>query len=399
LFKEAELQNYFQDDCVTEFENRSKDLSKDLPDGTAVLYPISFDDRIELLLSFKTKDAPVQTLQLPPSYIDKKRLEEEIDLFLNNIDVVKKLNTMSRRERSRAQKTLEEWTKEWLPELRTANYMTNLYQWLIEPINNTLEQGIEMLVIVPDGKLRTLPFAALYNGEKFLIEEKYALAVIPGLQLTDFKPISHRKIKALLTGLSVEIGEYSALQAKEELKEISKHLPNNETLLNETFVIDNVRHQLEQTSYSVVHFATHGNFARDPNNTFLLTYDATKEPNDLLRMNCLEALISMTELRKKPVELLTFSACQTALGDKRAALGLAGVALKSGARSALATLWSVNDTATMTLVKYFYEALGNNLTKAQALQQAQTKLLEEHLKDSYEHPYYWGAFLLIGNWL
>jgi len=387
---------------VTEFENRSKDLSKDLPDGTAVLYPISFDDRIELLLSFKTKDAQVQTLLLPPSYIDKKRLTREIDLFLESIDVGKRLKTMSRRDR--AQKTHVEWTKEWLQKLRTANYMTNLYQWLIEPINSTLkQQRIKMLVIVPDGKLRTLPFAALYNGKNFLIEEDYALAVIPGLQLTDLKRISHRNIKALLTGLSVdipvEVAEYKALKAEDELRAISKHLPNHQTLLNETFVIDNVRHQLEQTSYSVVHFATHGHFAKNPNNTFLLTYDAKKDPNDLLRMNCLEALIGMTELRKKPVELLTFSACQTALGDKRAALGLAGVALKSGARSALATLWSVNDTATMTLVKYFYEALGNNLTKAQALQQAQQKLLLEHLKDGYEHPYYWGAFLLIGNWL
>jgi len=403
LFKEAELQNYFQDDCVTEFENQSKDLSKDLPDGTAVLYPISFDDRIELLLSFKTKDfAQVQTLLLPPSKINKKRLTREIDLFLESIDVVKRLNTMSRR--ARAQKELEEWTKEWLQELRKADYMTNLYRWLIKPINNTLEQQrIKMLVIVPDGKLRTLPFAALYNGEKFLIEEQYALAVIPGLQLTDLTPISHENIKALLTGLSVdiavEVSDYSALKAKEELEEISKHLPNNETLFNETFVIDNVRHQLEQTSYSVVHFATHGNFARDPNNTFLLTYDAKKDPNALLRMNCLEALISMTELRKKPVELLTFSACKTALGDERAALGLAGVALKSGARSALATLWSVNDTATRVLVSNFYEALGNKLSKAQALQQAQKKLFMKYHQDGYEHPYYWGAFLLIGNWL
>jgi CHAT domain-containing protein len=399
-FKKVELQNYFQDDCVTELENKSKDLSKDLPNGTAILYPISFDDRIELLLSFKTKDAQVQTLQLPPSHIGKERLTQEIDKFLENIDVGERLKTMSRRKR--AQKTLEEWIEEWLPEFRKADYVKNLYQWLIEPINNTLkQQGIKTLVIVPDGKLRTLPFAALYNGKKFLIED-YALAVIPGLQLTDFKSISHRNIKALLTGLSVDItvetGKYSALQAEKELTKISKHLPNNKTLLNKKFVIDNVKSQLEQTSYSVVHFATHGHFAKNPNNTFLLTYDAKDNPSALLRMNCLEALISMTEFRKKPVELLTFSACESALGDKRAALGLAGVALKSGARSALATLWSVNDTATITLVKYFYEALSNNFTKAQALQEAQKKLLMKHFKDGYEHPYYWGAFLLIGNW-
>jgi len=403
-FKEAELQNYFQDDCVTELENSVKDLSKDLPNETAVLYPILFDDRIELLLSFKAKNATVKTLQLPRSRINKERLTQEIDRFRENIDVGNRLKTMSRRQR--AQKPHEEWVKEWLQELRQADYTTNLYRWLIEPINDILKQhDIKTLVIVPDGKLRNIPFAALYNGEKFLIEEDYAIAVIPGLQLTDMTPISHKNIIALLTGLSVnistEMGEFPALQARKELEKISKHLLKRELLLNNAFVIDNIRHLLEQTSYSVIHFATHGHFSEDPNNTFLLTYDAKNDPSALLRMNCLEALISMTEFRQQPVELITFSACQTALGKERAALGLAGVALKSGARSALATLWSVNDTAARVLVSHFYEALNSNndFSKAQALQYAQKKLLKEHHQYGYEHPYYWGGFLLIGNWL
>jgi CHAT domain-containing protein len=101
-------------------------------------------------------------------------------------------------------------------------------------------------------------------------------------------------------------------------------------------------------------------------------------------------------LRKNPVELLTLSACQTAVGDERAALGLAGVAIKAGARSALASLWFVNDESTSKLVTEFYQQLQNpTLSKAQALQQAQKSLMEQ----GYQHPLYWAPFLLIGNWL
>jgi CHAT domain-containing protein len=407
LFKEAELQNYFQNSCVTQLENNIQNLTKDLPPNTAVLYPILFEDRVELLLTLR-QNHQIQTQQFTQR-VEKLVLEKEINQFRYDIDVGNRFNEMDKTRKGRqekAKKTDVEWITGWLKELRRADYMTNLYQSLIKPINDTLQgiKTIETLVIVPDGLLRTLPFAALYNGEKFLIEEDYALVIVPGLTLTDPTPISHRNIKALLTGLSVDIsvetGEYPALQAKEELTQISKYLRKNQTLLNENFVIDNLRYLLEQTSYSVVHFATHGHFSKDPNNTFLLTYDAKNDPNDLLRMNCLEALMNITEFRKKPVELLTFSACQTALGDERAALGLAGLAVKSGVRSALATLWSVDDTATREIITDFYNALViQGLPKAQALRYAQKNWFQEQKNTEYEHPFFWGAFLLIGNWL
>jgi CHAT domain-containing protein len=94
---------------------------------------------------------------------------------------------------------------------------------------------------------------------------------------------------------------------------------------------------------------------------------------------------------------LTLSACQTGIGDDRSALGLAGVAIKAGARSALATLWFINDEASATLVSEFYRELRNpKLSKAQALQHAQQKLLADRV---YEHPAYWSPFLLLNNWL
>jgi len=98
------------------------------------------------------------------------------------------------------------------------------------------------------------------------------------------------------------------------------------------------------------------------------------------------------------VELLTLSACQTAAGDDRAALGLAGVAVKAGARSVLATLWSVHDESAARLMGQFYSHLRNDpgITKARALQLAQTALLRD---PAFDHPCYWAPYLIIGNWL
>ncbi|HUR59944.1 MAG TPA: CHAT domain-containing protein, partial [Opitutaceae bacterium] len=111
----------------------------------------------------------------------------------------------------------------------------------------------------------------------------------------------------------------------------------------------------------------------------------------------LRRAIAAGKLREEPLELLVLSACHTASGDERAALGLAGVALASGARSALASLWAVSDESTAFLMTRFYEYLARDgMTKAAALRQAQLDLSRE---DRFSHPAYWAAFLLIGNWL
>src|SRR5690606_23254109 len=120
--------------------------------------------------------------------------------------------------------------------------------------------------------------------------------------------------------------------------------------------------------FSVVHIASHGQFTSDPRESFLLTFDGR------LNINGLERLIEPSRFRDRPVELLTLSACTTAAGDDRAALGLAGIAVKAGARSALASLWFINDEASAELVAGFYDALAEpGATKAGALQTAQRR--------------------------
>jgi len=148
---------------------------------------------------------------------------------------------------------------------------------------------------------------------------------------------------------------------------------------------------MSEGEYSIVHIATHGKFDRNHRNSFLLTYD------DRMTMNQLEESLSLRRYRQDAIELLVLSACETAAGDDRAALGMAGIALKAGARSALATLWFINDASTSALMQDFYSNLqGDKVSKAEALRQAQIKMLADPER---RHPAHWAPFLLIGNWL
>ena len=175
-----------------------------------------------------------------------------------------------------------------------------------------------------------------------------------------------------------------------EIESLSKSLPN-QTLMNKTFLMESFSKDLKQADFRIVHIASHGYFGGTPEQNFIMTYDKC------LNMNQLEANIKPKQLAEHPVELITLSACQTAEGDDRSPLGLAGVALKSGARSVMGSLWPVSDQATQQLLTDFYLNLKNpDLSKAEALRRAQVKLIKT---DGFEHPFYWSAFILVGNWL
>ncbi len=356
--KTAEVQDYFRDDCVAALQSRTVALDRP-PPQTAILYPILLPDRLALLLS--TADG----LQQITVRVDRKTFTSTVREF---------------------RRTLEKRTsREYLP------LAQQIHGWLIRPLQTALDAGrIETLVIVPDGPLRTIPLAALHDGQDFLIR-RYAIATTPGLTLTDLRPIPRHRIQPLLAGLTQAVQGFPALDyVQEELAAIHTAY-GGKMLENETFRLANLQQELEATPYSIVHIATHGQFVGDVRNTFLLTFD------DKLTLDRLERLIAIGQYRDQPVELLTLSACQTAAGDDRAALGLAGVAVKAGARSALATLWFVNDQAAVQLATAFYRQLQQpDQSKARALQQAQLQLLADR---RYQHPGYWSPFLLIGNWL
>ncbi len=363
LLKSVELEDYFQDDCVNLLQSKRKTI-EGISATAAVVYLIPLPDRTELLVSLK------DGLQRVKAPVGTEQLTDVIRDFRIHLE--------------------KRTTYEYLAEAQ------QLYTWLIKPLEPMLaEHKIDTLVFVPDGALRTIPMSALHDGEHFLIE-KYAVAVTPGLTLMEPKPIKRGNVSLMVNGLSKAVNrdgaEFAALPFVE--KEVSQlqSLYGGEPLMNGTFLTDRVTKGFAEKPYSIVHIASHGEFNADVKKTFVLTYDGE------LSLNQLEQMIRPSQLRDQPVELLSLSACQTAAGDDRAALGLAGIAIKAGARSAFATLWFVNDEASTKLIIDFYTALHDdpNLSKAKALQGAQIKLLND---PRYAHPCLWAPYLIIGNWL
>ncbi len=293
--------------------------------------------------------------------------------------------TLTKEVRAFRQRLEKRTTHQYLP------HAQKIYGWVIGPLEAELKrQNIDTLVIIPDGPLRTIPMAALYDGKQFL-GVRYALATTPGLRLTDPRPIERQNVRLMINGLTESVQGFPGLPyVAEEVKTIND-MYGGTVLQNKDFIVPKMQKALTEKTYSIVHIASHGQFSSNIDKTFILTYDSK------LSMDALENFLGLAKFREDAVELLTLSACQTAAGDDRAALGLAGVAVKAGARSALATLWTVNDPASALLVSEFYRGLQDpSVSKAKALQQAQLKLIQD---PRYRHPGYWSPFLLIGNWL
>jgi CHAT domain-containing protein len=357
-YKVAELRDYFRDDCIDAVRSKLTTFDRLSPD-TAVIYPILFPSRLELLISLPSG---LKRVSVP---VTADRLTKEIRAFRRLVE--------------------KRTTREYLP------HAQQLYDWLVRPLEPDLAQThITTLVFVPDSALRTIPLAALHDGSSFLIK-KFALAMTPGLTLTDPRPLNRENLRFLTVGLTVSVQGFPPLPYVAEEVESIDQLYKSDQLLNNVFRTSKLEQELREGRYGVLHIATHGKFSTNANDSFLLTFDGK------LTMQTLDQLVGLFRFRQEPLELLTLSACQTGIGDDRAALGLAGVALKAGARSALATLWFINDEASAALISEFYRQLRNpTFSKAIALQRAQLTLLDDRI---YEHPAYWSPFLLLNNWL
>ncbi|MGJ5676495.1 MAG: CHAT domain-containing protein [Nostochopsis sp.] len=380
----AELNNFFREACV---EANSTQIDEIDP-SAAVVYPIILSNKqqsnmenLEVILSLpkpspsnKAQSKQPQSdriLRLYSTEIPKQELEEtveQIQAFLKYPDT--KLG-------------------ESLP------LYQKVYDWLIRPIQQDLENSkVQTLVFVLDEKLRNIPMSVLHDGEKYLLQ-KYAIALAPGLQLINPKPLADINIKAITAGISKSHEGFKELpQVPLELKEIKDLGITTKSLLNDKFTIKEVQNQILNSDVSIVHLATHAQFSSIADDTFILFWDKrlnVKQLGNLLRNN---ALIS-----RSPIELLVLSACETAIGDQRAALGLAGVAVRSGARSTMATLWSVQDESTAKFMGELYGQLENakntKINKAQALQKAQLALLNDK---QYSNPHFWAPFVVVGNW-
>jgi len=362
----AQLQNYFGDECVLRLPTPARVDLAGL--GTAVFSSIIMEDRTAILVSLPNGEKKLTWLD-----IDSQNLKIATNEFRRGL----------------------ERYRDFIYDPRQAQ---QFYNWIVRPFASDLEaNNVKTLVFIHDGILRSIPMAALHDGEKFLVQ-KYAIATTPSLTLADPKPLKRKHLRVLALGLtqaaSVDGRTFPALTyVAGEINAIAVQIPDSKQLLNENFTGDRLQQELSQTSYPVVHIATHGEFGSETEDTFLLTGNNAK-----LTISQLNTIIRQADQTTDAINLLALTACQTAVGDERAALGLAGVAVSAGVSSALASLWFIQDAPTVPLVSQFYERLHDwGASKAEALQAAQQAAISSG--GQYAHPAYWAAFVLIGNWL
>jgi CHAT domain-containing protein len=370
--KLAELENFLQ--CQLGEYRSVNEFAED--SGAVVFYPIILADRLEVIL--RSAQHKFQRFVVP---VGRLQLEQTI---------------------SRFQQSLTQPQYGW-----NSTAAAQLYDWLIRPAQPYLSPQTKNLVFVMDGVLQNIPVAALYDRsrQEYLID-RYPVSVTPGLKILGAQQVvsGHQEISigGLTTksvvgdslersiGHNIRRGDlYEPLTyVATEIREIKSLFSRSTELVGQNFTPENIRRVLTDRPHSIVHLATHGQFSADPRQTFIVT-----AAGKLLDLNSLRSIFTQ---HRSGIDLMVLSACETAAGDRHAALGLAGMAIRSGAASTLASMWSVDDRATSKLMHKFYATLTQRerVSKAAALQIAQRKIRQD-----YEHPYYWASFVLVGNWL
>lgn len=297
-------------------------------------------------------------------------------------------------------------SKDYLPAAQ------QLYQWLVEPIESELQaQNIQNLVYITDVGLRSVPLAALYEGQGFLIE-RYSVGMMPSLSLTNTNYQDIKNSQVLAMGASQFTDQIPLPAVPLELSVITPQLWQGKSYLNYTFTLDNLKSQRRQKPFGIIHLATHAHFMPGaPSNSYIQLGNSKLSLNQLRQLGW----------NNPPVELLVLSACRTALGDREAELGFGGLAVQAGVKSALGSVWNISDEGTLALMSEFYQQLKRTPTKAEALRQAQLAMLkgevrveggELHITGKkvplppelaklgdidFSHPNYWSGFTMIGS--
>jgi CHAT domain-containing protein len=373
--KLAELENFLQ--CQLGEYRSVSEFAQDA--GAVVFYPIILADRLEIILQLA--EHKFQRLTIP---VSRSQLEATISSF---------------------QQSLTQPQYGW-----NEAAAAQLYDWLIRSAQRYLSPQTKNLVFVMDGVLQNIPVAALYDRSRreYLID-RYPVALTPSLKILGAKQSMADRTNILIGGLTTTQSvadranipsatisksqrrdvDTPLIYAASEIQAIKSLFPQATELVGKNFTQEKIRQQLASGDYGTLHLATHGRFSSDPRQNFIVT-----DGGRSIDFGQLRAILRQN--RSRSIDLLVLSACETATGDRRAALGLAGTAIRSGAGSTLASLWSVDDRATAKLMQQFYGTLTgrDRVSKAEALRAAQIAIRQE-----YEHPYYWAPFVLLGNWL
>ncbi|KPQ39395.1 MAG: hypothetical protein HLUCCO16_08085 [Phormidium sp. OSCR] len=375
----AELDNFFQDACA---EPRVVNIETlDPRNETAIIYSIMLKDRLEIIAKLPN----ISGLKHHSSPVTSSEIDDRTEELSKIIQLPR---TMPKDVEPKTHK---------------------IYQWIIEPLENELDihssrddSLIKNLVFILDGSLRNIPASLIFGEDKYLVE-RYAIAITPGLQLLESQTtnLTINNAQALLTGItqspSFENEQMGNLpNVRSELQALGQIIRRSQEVSEDRFVRNNIQNRVQSTPFNIIHIATHGKFSSDPDETFILDYLGRITVRDLDKL-----LDQNPVVQPGAIELLTLSACQTASGDKRAALGIAGFAIRAGARSTLASLWNVKDDSTAEFMERFYEKLlDENLTKAEALREVQIDFINKETDNPFHfRPYFWAPFTLIGHWL
>lgn len=365
----AELDNFFREACL----NNSKIIIDEVVDrenpNAAIIYPIILENELQVIVKIPGQKILKQHRVAKTRQEVEKNLQQLQSLLLEP-DRTKDIQRLSQ----------------------------EVYSWLVAPFESEFKGKINTLVFVLDGSFRNVPMSVLYDGKQYLIEKNYAIATNLGLRLQSPKPISKSTVRALAAGLAKPSKQFASTfselpEVPSQMKAIRDTGVMMTELKDDKFTIQAFGAQVKDTPYNVIHLATHGQFSSQIDKTFLLANDG-----ELKLVEFDKLLRDRAQTQRNPIDLLVMSACETAVGDNRATLGLAGVAVKAGAQSTLASLWKVKDSSTAVLMGEFYgELQKGNISKAEALRRAQMKLMKEY--SNYSAPLYWAPFILVGNWL
>jgi CHAT domain-containing protein/tetratricopeptide (TPR) repeat protein len=358
--------------------------------NAAIFYPLILSDRLELILVTNSTTPIRKTIKLK-----REDLSQAIIEFRNSL------------RDSSSNDVKEDGQK--------------FYSWLIQPFEKELQEAnIQTLIYAPDGQLRYIPLAALYDGKQWLIE-RYCINNITASSLTDFAPRPRNQPRILAAAATnsqnIKLGDrnipFGALPAtKTEVEAIAARIPRTTTLIDSQFSQAETLPKMQ--SHTIVHLATHGYFAiGQPEDSFIVFGDGSKA-----------SLKDMENWTLTNVDLVVLSACETAisgsLGNGIEILGLGYQLQDRGAGAAIASLWKVSDDGTQALMQAFYEQLKQgNVSTSEALRRAQIAMINSDKKGTgrdranvrvvgtvpnapdgqLSHPYYWSAFILIGNGL
>jgi CHAT domain-containing protein len=291
-----------------------------------------------------------------------------------------------------------------------------LYEALIGPLAEELRrQKVTTLLIAADRGLQAVPFAALHDGQQFL-GERYAFAITPSLTFTSFSPPRSAASRLLAAGASEFNGLSPLPLVPQELDRLST-IGVADQHLNQAFTPQVLLSQAADPRYDRVHVASHAEFLPGgPSKSVLHTGTGSMPLTDFLRLR--------QRRDGEPLELFSLSACRTALGDSATELGFAGLALQAGSRSAIGTLWYVDDVATSAYFLQLYRFLDQGMPKAEALQATRVAMIQRRLRlqgdqvlaadgtpllvnltaaqqrrvaSGLNHPFFWGGIELIGS--